>query len=358
MEPPNRLPIFDGHNDTFEMLYLPDPDSERSFFEKSTKGHIDLPRALEGGFAGGFFAIFVPSESKARVRPGADLSDTVTSYTVPMASTPGYAHVHSVTFNAMAELFRLEAAAKGRIKVVCTPEDIQQCFNRGVLAVMVHFEGAEAIDTDLDALYVFHRAGLRSLGIAWSRNNAFGHGVPYRFPESPDIGPGLTEAGERLVRLCNSLGILVDVSHLNEKGFWDVERITDRPIVATHSGVHALCPSSRNLTDKQLDAVGASGGIVGVNFHVAFLRSDGRLDEKTPITEIVRHIEYIVKRIGIDHVGFGSDFDGATMPEELGDAAGLPKLIQSLRDHSFDDGALEKITHKNWLRVIKETLNP
>jgi membrane dipeptidase len=358
MDPLNRLPIFDGHNDTFEMLYLSGPEFDRPFFEKSPKGHIDLPRALAGGFAGGLFAIFAPSRSKAPIRPGADLSDTVTSYAVPMASTPEYDEAHAVTLKGMAGLFQLEAAGKGRIQVVHTAEDIEQCFDKGILAIVVHFEGAEAIDTDLDSLYVFHRAGLRSLGIAWSRNNAFGHGVPYRFPESPDIGPGLTEAGERLVRLCNSLGILVDVSHLNEKGFWDVERVSDKPMVATHSGVHALCPSTRNLTDKQLDAIGASGGIVGVNFHVAFLRSDGRLDEKTPIAEIIRHIDYIIKHIGIDHVGFGSDFDGATMPEELGDVAGLPKLIQALRDHGFDDGALEKITHKNWLRVIKDTLKP
>jgi membrane dipeptidase len=199
---------------------------------------------------------------------------------------------------------------------------------------------------------VFYRAGLRSLGVTWSRQNAFAHGVPYRFPESPDIGPGLTEAGKRLIRECNDLGILIDVSHLNEKGFWDIEKRSTAPLLATHSGAHALCPSTRNLTDKQLDAIAASGGLVGVNFHVAFLRADGRLDERTPVAEIVRHIEYIRQRTGIEHVAFGSDFDGAVMPRELGDAAGLPKLIRALRDHGYDDETLEKITHKNWLRLI------
>jgi len=355
MESLIQMPVFDGHNDTLEILYISKKGAGRSFFEESATGHIDLPRAKSGGLAGGLFAIFVPSPSKMHIRPGADLSNAKTSYAVPMADSIEHEQALSVTVKGVAGLFRLEASADGRIQVVHTAEEIEHCFRRKVLAVVMHFEGAEAIDTDLDALHLFYRSGLRSLGITWSRNNAFAHGVPYRFPESPDIGPGLTEAGQRLVRECNTLGIIIDVSHLNEKGFWDIEKMSDTPLVATHSGAHALCPSTRNLTDRQLDAIAASGGIVGVNFHVAFLRSDGRLDEITPMAEIVRHIDYIVKRIGIEHVAFGSDFDGATMPKELGDVTGLPKLMRALRDHGYDDGALELITHKNWLRVIKET---
>ncbi len=353
MESLSQMPIFDGHNDTLEMLYIPGEGAGRSFFEKSATGHIDLPRAKAGGFAGGLFAVFVPSQTKVHIRPGEDLSDTKTSYAVPMAPSLEHAYAQAVTMKGVAGIFRLEAAAKGRIKVVRSVDDLQKCFQQGILAVVIHFEGAEAIDPELDALYLFYGAGLRSLGIAWSRSNLFAHGVPYRFPESPDIGPGLTDAGKRLIRECNTLGILIDVSHLNEKGFWDVDALSEMPIVASHSGAHAICPSTRNLTDKQLDAIGASGGIVGVNFHVAFLRSDGRLDEKTPMAEIVRHVDYIAARIGIEHVGFGSDFDGATMPRELGDVSGLPKLIHALRDHGYDDGALEMITHKNWLRVIE-----
>jgi len=221
--------------------------------------------------------------------------------------------------------------------------------------VVLHIEGADAIDTDLDALYVFYNSGLRGLAVSWSRINEFAHGVPYRFPHSPDIGPGLSEAGRRLILACNELGVIVDVSHLNEKGFWDVEKLSSAPLVATHSGVHALCPTTRNLTDKQLDAIQASGGVVGVNFHVAFLRADGRLDENTQIGEIIRHITYIAERIGIDHVAFGSDFDGATMPGELSDAAGLPKLVMALRDYGYGEHELHKLTHQNWFRVIRHT---
>ena len=154
------------------------------------------------------------------------------------------------------------------------------------------------------------------------------------------------------------MGILVDVSHLNEVGFWDVAEASTAPLVATHSNAHALCPSSRNLTDEQLDAIGSSGGVVGVNFAVSFLRADGGSDPATPLAEIVRHVEYIAGRIGVDHVAFGSDFEGSAVPDELGGVAGLPKLVDALRAAGFDDEALAKITHGNWLRVLDQTWQP
>jgi membrane dipeptidase len=228
-------------------------------------------------------------------------------------------------------------------------------FREGQVTAIVHLEGAEPLAADLSNLEQWYERGLRSVGLVWSRPNAFAEGVPFRFPSSPDTGPGLTEAGRELVRACNRLGILVDLSHLNEAGFWDVQRLSDAPLVATHSNAHALCASSRNLTDRQLDAVRDSGGVVGVNFAVAFLREDGRNDAATPITEIVRHIDYFVERMGIDHVAFGSDFDGATISEELGGVAGLPKLVSALSDAGYDDAALAKVTHENWLRVLAAT---
>jgi membrane dipeptidase len=165
----------------------------------------------------------------------------------------------------------------------------------------------------------------------------------------------LTDAGRELVRACNRLRILVDLSHLNEAGFWDVARLSEAPLVATHSNAHALCASTRNLTDRQLDAVRDSGGIVGVNFAVSFLREDGRVDPHTPITEIVRHVDYLADRMGIEHVGFGSDFEGSIVPAELGGAAGLPKLVDALGAAGYDEPAIEQLTHANWLRVLDAT---
>ena len=124
-----------------------------------------------------------------------------------------------------------------------------------MLAAVLHIEGAEAIDANFELLDVLYAAGLRSLGPVWSRPNAFGHGVPFRCPSSPDTGPGLTDLGKALIGACNRLRILIDLSHLNERGFWDVAAISNAPLVATHSNAHAISPHSRNLTDRQLAAI-------------------------------------------------------------------------------------------------------
>jgi membrane dipeptidase len=150
--------------------------------------------------------------------------------------------------------------------------------------------------------------------------------------------------------------MLVDLSHLNEKGFWDVARLTDAPLVATHSNAHRLAPWTRNLTDPQLDAIRESDGMVGLNFHVGFLRDDGDpVNPDTPLDTMVRQIDYLVERLGIDRVGFGADWDGAIMPAVIGDVTGLPRLLQALRDAGYDDTALAKLTHRNWVRVLRKT---
>jgi membrane dipeptidase len=130
--------------------------------------------------------------------------------------------------------------------------------------------------------------------------------------------------------------------------------ITQRHLlVATHSNAHALCPQPRNLTDQQLRAIRDSGGVVGVTFGNAFLRADGRRDSDTPLTTIVRHIDYLINIMGEDHVALGSDFDGITLPDELGDVAGLPRLINALRASGYDQLVLDKLLWRNWLRVLK-----
>jgi membrane dipeptidase len=340
--------VIDGHNDTLLQVNLPGRRPSRSFFEKSPEGHLDLPRAREGGLGGGFFAIYTPSPRPPGRQGRGDGP--------PALSPPvDYAVALPHTLALAARLFQIEEQSAGGAKVVRNVAELEQCLRAGVLAMIFHIEGAEAIDPQLDALEVLYQAGLRSIGITWSRANAFATGVPFQFPLSPNVGPGLTRAGRRLVEACNRLGVLIDLSHLNEKGFWDVAKLSQAPLVATHSGVHALCASARNLTDRQLDAIGRSGGLIGVNFHVGFLRADGRRDPDTPLQEIVRHVDYIAKRVGIDHVALGSDFDGATMPNELGDVSGLPKLLAALRSQGYDDSALRKIAYENWLRVLGQT---
>lgn len=355
----NEFPIFDGHNDTLLNLYSKSRGHGRSFFTKSEIGHIDLPRAHEGGFGGGFFAIFVPNKQKKKDKkkkwefPAP--KDGKIEYTFPLPPAIKHRYALRQATGMAALLYKLEEEAQGDFKMVRTATELQTCLQNGTVGAIFHFEGAEPIDSNLDSLHIFHGAGLRSLGLVWSRPNKFATGVPFNFPDSPDIGPGLTDLGKALVKECNHLGVMVDLSHLNEKGFWDVAKISEAPLVATHSNAHALCASPRNLTDKQLDAIKETGGMVGINFHIGFLREDGNVKNETSYMEIVRHLDYIAKRIGIDHVGFGSDFDGATMPHDLPDVSHLPKLIAALREKGYDDDALKKITHQNWVRVLQKT---
>lgn len=336
------LPVFDGHNDALTCGDHADLASGRD------GGHLDLPRMRRGGMRGGIFAVFTPSpeEDTGRRRFGG------TSYREPLAEPVphGVAAAHATT--AAGRLMRLER--EGQVQVARTIADVDNALDDASSppVAVLHLEGAEAIDPELEALDQWYAAGLRSLGPVWSRANPFAHGVPFAFPSSPDIGPGLTDAGRALVGRCAELGILVDLSHLNEAGFWDAARLQAGPLVASHSGAHALCAASRNLTDAQLDAIAGSGGLVGVVFATAFLRSDFGDSPETPLALIVEHVRYVAERIGPQHVALGSDFDGATIPAELGDAAGLPKLVDALRDVGFGEGDLEAICWRNWRRVL------
>jgi membrane dipeptidase len=363
---PTNLPILDGHNDVLSRLLEAEradqgsmaatgkPSATRGFFERGEQGHIDLPRAREGGFAGGLFSIYVSADPQAPPPAGPVLGETAgLKIKFPRSLEFGYAQ--RIALAELGILHRLQRDSNGQLRVVRTIEDLRACVRDGVMAAVIHFEGAEPIDPHLDALEFFYAAGLRSVGPVWSRPNDFGEGVPYLFPHSPDTGPGLTDIGKELVRACNRLGVVVDVSHINERGFWDIATLTDAPIVATHSNAHALTPSPRNLTDKQLDAIKGSDGIVGVNFYVGFVRADGGNNADTPISRIVEHFQYLTERMGIDHVGFGADLDGARIPEGVQDAAGLPRVTAALKAAGFDEAAMAKLTHENWLRVLGAT---
>jgi len=343
------IPVFDGHNDTL-LMHLERPD--RDFFERHDDGHVDYPRTREGGFAGGFFAMFPPTLPGSE--PFLNRRETASGgFETPPAPPVDELHAVHAANRMFAILYRLTAG--GRMRLVTDVEALQRSIEEGVLAAIAHFEGAEAIDTELAALDIYYRAGLRSLGIVWSRANAFGHGVPFHFPSSPDTGPGLTALGRRLVSRCNELGIMIDLSHITERGFWDVAELSQAPLVATHSNAHAVSPSPRNLTDEQLAAVAASDGMVGLNFAVGFLDPEGGHDADIGLDVMVRHIDHLVDKLGITRVGLGSDFDGARIPTAVGDVAGVQRLLEALSDHGYDDDALRKIAHQNWLRVLRAT---
>ncbi|WP_045047945.1 dipeptidase [Rouxiella chamberiensis] len=362
----NLVPVFDGHNDVLMQLWLNHHQNpEQAFLEGPACGQMDMPRCREAGFAGGLFAAYVPSPSLSDSPEEASIvpqSGVDTRFLVEgikkhpdFYPTPDINSARDVTIGMMAFLLRIEKASAGAVKICRTAQEIRECIKNESLAVVMHIEGAEAIDPDLYLLDVLYQMGLRSLGPVWSRPNIFGHGVPFKYPSTPDLGPGLTGLGIKLVKACNQKRIMVDLSHLDEKGFWQVAKHSDAPLVASHSNAHALSAQSRNLTDKQLAAIKESNGFVGVNFGMSFLREDGQKSPDGTVMEMVRHVDYLVEKLGEDHVGFGSDFDGVTLTPDMVDVRGLRKLEAALRSAGYNQHVLEKICHKNWIAVLERT---
>ncbi|MFB6221332.1 MAG: dipeptidase [Halolamina sp.] len=333
------LPVIDGHNDTLLAAALDDREGG-AFLDECGGGHLDLARAEDAGLAAGLFAMFVPDESD-------DIDDLAET---PPDIDPDRARAE--TFDMLATLHEW-AAESERFRLVADVADLDACIDGEAVGAVPHIEGAEAVEPDGSNLDLLYAAGVRSVGLTWSRSNAFGYGVPFSHDTSPDTGPGLTNAGRDLVAACERRGIMVDLAHLNEAGFWDVAEATDRPLVVSHSGAHALSPAARNLTDEQLDAVADSGGLVGCTFALAHLRADGARDADAPLATLLDHIEHLAERMGPDHVALGSDFDGARVPDAVGDVTGLQNVLDGLADRGFDRTEREAIAHGNWRRVLE-----
>jgi len=340
------FPVFDGHNDLLSCLQHEGETPERGFFA-GRDGDITLAKCFDGGFAGGLFAIWPTNDPATRVDPMATLREF-----------PEVSQARALTDTlAQAALFaRLTRSWPDALRACRSVEEIETARADGAIAAVLHLEGAEAIGPDLDLLHLLYAAGLRSLGPVWSRPNAFGCGVPFNFPASPNTGPGLTGAGRDLVRECDRLGILVDLSHLNEAGFWNVARITQRPLVATHSAAHAVTPATRNLTNAQLEAMAERGGLVGLNFGCAFLRPDGVKNPDTGPEVLLRHLDHLIEILGEDGVALGSDFDGTMIPNFIKDAAGLPKLTAAMQAAGYGDALIAKITWGNWMGLLSRVI--
>jgi membrane dipeptidase len=342
------VPVFDGHNDVLLRLWVKANGREaQDFIEGDGLGHVDLPRMRAGHMTGGLFAVFAPS--KDLDFPSSDNLNPPVSPRVPQENAL------RVTLQMLTLLLQIEMNSSGALKMCRTVTDIQHCKENGVIAAVFHVEGAEAIDAELHALDQLYDLGLRSLGPCWSRSNIFGHGVPFRFPSTGDTGPGLTSLGVELIRACNQKRIVIDLSHLNEKGFWDAAKTSIAPLVASHSNAFALSAASRNLSDAQIKAIGDSRGLIGLNFATGFLRSDGHWAEATPLDMMLTHLDRLLDLAGEDCVGLGSDFDGAKVPRDIGGADGLPKLIEAMRTHGYGEQLIAKIAHANWIRVLEAT---
>ncbi len=315
-----RIPIIDGHTDYLLSL----THTGRSFLEESTIGHVDLPRARKGNIGAMISAVFLPSEL-----------------------LPTHALIE--TLRAVDLLKRTVVASDGQMELIRDYDQLVSCLDRGVFGAIMHFEGAEAIDPEFVVLRLAYELGLRSLGLVWSRPTIFAEGVG---PENH--GHGLTGLGRELVAQCNNMGILIDVSHLNEPGFWDVIAESTKPIVASHSNARAVCDHERNLTDRQIKELAKNGGLMGINYAVGFLVEGARSGSEVPLSVLVDHIDHIVNLVGIEHVALGSDYDGAGVPDALKDAAHDWAIVAELARRGYDDDAIAKICRDNWLRVLKE----
>lgn len=349
---PRNIAIIDGHNDTLTRIFVDEGGGVDAFVHGNGQGHLDLPRARQGGLAAGFFAVFIRDE-----HPDPDhqpVRDDRGGWTLePPPIDPAWAARETAR---LLECFEsLLDTASDEVRLCRTVHDLETSMRDGRLGIILHIEGCEMISPDLRELPDLYARGLRSLGPVWSRPNAFATGIRFGWPSTNDVGPGLTEAGKDLIRACNAMGILVDLSHLNYQGFMDVADISTAPLVATHCGCHALCASARNLTDAQLRLIADTNGVVGCNFFTGDIRGDGRFDADMPLSRLAEHLEHLVEVMGDEHVALGSDFDGADMCNEMADVAHLPGLIALLRSRGWDESSLTRICHSNWLRVLKQT---
>lgn len=345
------IPVFDGHNDFIQRVVAAGKDGTQVWLEGDGTGHMDLPRVQAGGMIGGFFAIWVPSPHGPE-DGGIIQKMTSPPFAIPLNDEIPHDTGLSHAFQQAAALRALERT--GTLDIVTTTAELRQTVAAGRIAAIMHMEGAEAI-RDMDGLHLWHQAGLRSLGPVWSRPTAYANGVPFAFPSSPDTGEGLTEAGKDLVRECNLLRIMLDLSHLNEAGFNEVAEISDAPLVASHSCVHALCESSRNLTDRQMQIIADSEGLVGLNFSSSFLRHDGKREPLEDFDVMLQHLDHMLDILGEDGVALGSDFDGAVMPRNLSDASALPNLIHAMEAHGYGAELITKIASENWISLLKRT---
>lgn len=343
----NKQIIIDGHNDLLWKL-----ESARrvgnplNFFEPQDELDIDAIKAKQGGFCGGLFALFTSNISLG-------------NEDLPVGDRPidNYNHLDALNrvSGMMAEAHRLVRESDGYVVICRSSTELNTAAEAGKMGIMLHIEGCEAIDRDFNSLEMLYAAGLRSLGPLWSRDNIYGVGVPFEFPRHPDIGDGLSDIGIELVKICNQMNIMVDLSHLNEKGFWDIAKYSDKPLMVSHSNIYELSKSPRNLTDKQLAAVAESQGIVGLNFESGYLNSDGKAGGHASLDIMLKHIEYMLEKLGENGVALGSDFDGAPILSEVASAADLPNLVNRFKEAGYSAELIDKICYKNWISFMQRS---
>ncbi len=321
--------IIDGHCDTMLSIMSRGrhPRSPaRDFFEKSEAGHIDLPRLIDGGVTCQVMALYIEPQYK------------------PTGSARRCLELLDAFYGLLGQSENFALATRS--------QHIVDAKGKGQVCGLLSIEGGEAIEGRLSLLRSFYRLGVRAMGLTWNQRNDLADGVGEKSAKS-----GLTDLGISVVKEMERLGMLVDVSHLSETSFWGVDRVAERPYIASHSNAQALASHPRNLTDKQIEALAAKGGVIGVVFCPPFVD-----DQKANVSlsRLCDHIDHIKKIAGIDHVGLGSDFDGFGVspesPQVMKDVSEMPKLTEELLGRGYTEDEVKKVLGGNWLRVYREVL--
>ncbi len=287
----------------------------RGPLESEVVVQINLPKMRQGGVDAAFFAVDVTRAWKNHLAYALDAF--------------GF-------FEAEVE------AHSDQIIIAKSAEDIRQAKADGKLAAILVIENSEGVERSLNILRMLHRIGIRSIGLTHNPNTWAAAGNA-----EERSGGGLTQFGVQLVKEMNRLGMLVDVSHISERGFWDVLEVTERPVIASHSNSKAVCDHPRNLSDAQIKRMAENRGVIGITFVPSFI------DPNTPtLSRLLEHIDHIVNLVGVDHVGIGSDFDGGG--DLLVDATAFPTITEGLLERGYSEEAIRQILGENHLRLLAE----
>jgi membrane dipeptidase len=355
--------VVDTHDDTTQRFL----DGKFDIGARHDDGSIDVPRMREGGLDAIFFSIWIPSK---------------------VTGTDGVSRAI-----AQIEAVREQALKHPKeLALATTAAEVRAAYKQGKIAALMGVEGGHMINSDLDVLRKFASLGVRYMTLTHSGNDEWADSSTDKPAHN-----GLTEFGKDVVREMNRLGVMVDISHVSDKTFYDALEISRAPMIASHSSCRALCDVPRNMTDQMMKDLAAKGGVVQINYHVGFLSQEFRDAEKAnpeinkaiaqevqkrcgdnegcqliegdrltreyveqgklprvDFTKIIEHIDHAVKVAGVDHVGLGSDFDGANMPYGMEDATKLPKITDALLKRGFSEGDVKKILGESTLRVMTE----
>jgi membrane dipeptidase len=355
--------LVDTHNDI-----LMQTADKGYVFDKDLKGltHSDLKRWKEGGLDVQLFSVFCDGEK-----------------------------INPLDF-AKSQMDSLDAVIKrnpDKIVKVANSKELFKAVNQKKLAAMIGVEGGHMIENNLDNLDYFYKRGTRYMTLTWNNSTDWATSAYDETFNKELTHKGLTDFGKQVVQRMNTMGMLVDVSHVGEETFKDVINTTTKPIIATHSGVYAICPHQRNLKDYQIQAIAKNGGVIQVNFYSGFLdpnyfkNKDAFLEKhkeevdslyktgkekhaveevmfakyksesealRAPFSLLMEHIEYIIKLVGVDYVGLGSDFDGIeSTPQLLDDVTTYPLITKALVEKGYSEKDIDKILGGNFLRVLK-----